>query len=692
MAADHIIDILSPLPGIQRDGTEFDSRGMCIDGQWVRFYEGRPKKIGGYVLLDPGNNEIIRNIYNVDKSNDITDCYLGRPSTLAVAPVSAGIANPEFDRTPVGFVADPNNNWTFDRYTILSESVSLGNDPIATTNGSGVVVVTVPSTVGLSTGEVITISGAVDTNGITAAQLNINASITVLTLTTFSYVSGGIATSTGSGGGTFVSYSTVSPTNYIIAHAAPNVMDINNSVSRLIYWGDVDVTTPLTPISISNPVASGGIVVLYPYFFFYTNDGVVGWTLNPGGDWTDLRVASITGTKIVKGLISRGGSNAPAGLFWSLDSLIKATFIGGDEQFRFDTIQADLSILSQNCIVTVNNVFYWIGRTQFYLYNGVVKQIKNTTNKLMFFKNLNLPYRNKVWGEYKEEYNEIWWHYPSGDNTECSHVIIYNIEGDFWFDTEYARSAGTTIGYEFPMATDSIAILNKFTPTSTISVDLANNPLSTSTGSNVIIVTIPSNTQLQNGNLVTISGATGFSGLSPAQLNQASVPIIVISNISFSYIAGGNATGNDVGGGNAVSYSYLVPNLCYGLWQEETGLDRVLYGQSLAIDSYVDTNITTWFEKAPTDDRQLRNRRIEPDFVQKGEMSMIIYTRDFAQSIPTPSQTYPFFPGQETIELAKIDTTNMGRLVNYRFRSNVSGGDYLMGKVIRNYAPGDVRP
>src|SRR5882672_8687307 len=108
MAADHIIDILSPLPGIQRDGTEFDSRGMCIDGQWVRFYEGRPKKIGGYVLLDPGNNEIIRNIYNVDKSNDITDCYLGRPSTLAVAPVSAGIANPEFDRTPVGFVADPN--------------------------------------------------------------------------------------------------------------------------------------------------------------------------------------------------------------------------------------------------------------------------------------------------------------------------------------------------------------------------------------------------------------------------------------------------------------------------------------------------------------------------------------------------------------------------------------------------------
>ena len=55
MAADHIIDILNPGPGIQRDGTSFDTN-LCIDGQWVRFYRGRPKKIGGQILLDPGNN------------------------------------------------------------------------------------------------------------------------------------------------------------------------------------------------------------------------------------------------------------------------------------------------------------------------------------------------------------------------------------------------------------------------------------------------------------------------------------------------------------------------------------------------------------------------------------------------------------------------------------------------------------
>ena len=145
MPADHIIDILSPQPGIQRDGTKFDTK-LCIDGQWVRFYRGRPKKIGGQLLLDPGNNEIIRNIYNVDQQNDITDCYLGRPSSLSVASISNNNALPEFDRTPVGFVTNPNNNWTFDRYTVLdvvSSTVNLVANPIITINGSNVVTVSV---------------------------------------------------------------------------------------------------------------------------------------------------------------------------------------------------------------------------------------------------------------------------------------------------------------------------------------------------------------------------------------------------------------------------------------------------------------------------------------------------------------------------------------------------------------------
>ena len=699
MAADHLIDILNPQPGIQRDGTSFDTN-LCTDGQWVRFYrpngrDWRPKKIGGQFLLDPGNNEIIRNIYNVDQQNDVTDVYLGRPSTLAFTSLMSGIANPEVDRTPVGFITDPNNNWTFDRYTILnsprSAPVMLGANPLTTVNNSNVITVSVTSTAGLTTGQYVTISGATAFNGLTIAQLNISAPITNIVLnTSFQYAVQGLATASGAGGGAAISYVTSGPLNYLVAHAAPNVFDINSSAERLIYWGSTESNTPLVPISATMQACSGGIVVLYPYFFKYGNDGVVAWTLNPGGDWSDAVFASIAGTKIIKGLITRGGSNAPSGLFWSLDSLIKATFVGGSAVFQFDTIQTNISLLSQNCIITHDNVFYWIGQNQFYLYNGVVKIIINNTNKLTFFKKMNYTYRNKIWGVFKEEYNELWWYYPSGNNTECDSAIVYNIEGGFWFDTIHGRSAGTTTGlYDFPLETDSVGLLNQNSP-GPIIIALGANPLATTNNSNIVVVTIPANTILRTGMLISILGATAFNGLTVTQLNVSSVPITVINNTSFSYqvSANANATGN--GGGAGVSYSY--PNLVYGLWQEETGTDRVMYNKAYAIDSFFHTNAITWFERAPSDDRQLRVRRIEPDWVQSGNMTMTIITRDFAQSIPQESETYTMLPGQEIVTLSKVDTNNMGRIVVFRFESNVAGGDYLMGKVILNYAPGDVRP
>lgn len=780
MAADHIIDIIQPLPGIQRDGTQFDSN-QCIDGQWVRFYKGRPEKIGGYTLLDPGGLEIIRNVYNVDQQKNVTDCYLGRASSLNVCPISNGIANPEFDRTPDNFVADPNNNWTFDRYTVLNDTneIVLLPNTIFTTNGSGLVTVTVPSTDNLTTGQFVTISGAVNTNGLSAINLNVSAQILVNSgQSTFTYATGGLATSTGYGGGnnityipnlatdpiattvltntitvtvpstanlkvgdtitisgstdvnnltaaqinitttitailsgTTFTYETVGPpaaddtgsgggtdvtlitsktTNYIIAHAAPNVMDINSQTQTLIYWGDTESTTPLVPISVSNPVASGGIVVLYPYFFKYGNDGVLTFTLNPGGNWSDAVSVPVASTKIIKGFKTRGGSNAPAGLFWTLNALIRATFVGGDAVFNFDTIQEDISILSQNCIVTQKNTFYWIGENQFYFYNGVIDILINETNREYFFNNLNYEYKNKVWGEYREKRQEIWWHFPKYPNTECSDVLIYSISGKFWFDTTHGRSAGTTIGlYKYPLEADSVGILNRFNP-SPIIINLAGNPLATVINQNIVTVTIPEVTTLRSGMLVTILGATSFNGLRDDQLNLASIPITVINNTSFSYIVSSNATATGSGGGAGVSYSY--PNLNYGLWQEETGTDMVLYGKSYAIDSYFETNIITWFEKAPTDDREMRIRRIEQDFVQSGEMTVVVKTRDFPQGPISSSNTYTFLPSQPIVSLDKTDMNNMGRLVSFRFGSNVSGGKYLMGKTVLNYAPGDVRP
>ena len=74
---------------------------------------------------------------------------------------------------------------------------------------------------------------------------------------------------------------------------------------------------------------SGGCVVLHPYLFVYGNNGLI--QNSSAGDWNnwvsaDSNANNVATGKIVKGLPLRGGTTSPAGLFWSLDAVIRVTF------------------------------------------------------------------------------------------------------------------------------------------------------------------------------------------------------------------------------------------------------------------------------------------------------------------------------------------------------------------------------
>ena len=77
---------------------------------------------------------------------------------------------------------------------------NFGVNPIGTTSGSGVIVLT-KTNHNVQSGQVVTLSGFVDTNGITAEQINSSFAAHTITATTFSVTTAGSASSTGSGGG-----------------------------------------------------------------------------------------------------------------------------------------------------------------------------------------------------------------------------------------------------------------------------------------------------------------------------------------------------------------------------------------------------------------------------------------------------------------------------------------------------------
>jgi hypothetical protein len=340
--------VIKSLPGIKRDGTEFEGDNYT-DGQWCRFQRGLPRKIGGCRAV---TSTFLEKVYGAASYSSAGTQYqhLGQASTLTqLRLTAAGILSGSSNRTPGTLVVTAANVWQFD---VQAD----------TTGGSQ---------------------------------------------------------------------------SFIFAHPGQNLIDIDNTVETSIYYGNVTDTTALAT-TLTDP-QSGGVVVLAPYVLTYGNAGRV--DIYSPAALAQVNSLNVTGQKIVKGLPMRSGGNGPAGIFWSLDSVIRATFTSEAEGFfAFDTISATSSILSSRAVVEYDGVFYWAGVDRFMLFNGVVREIPNPLNSNWFFDNLNFAQRQKVFAMTVPRYGEIWWCYPRGAATECTHAVIFNVRENCWYDTELLGS------------------------------------------------------------------------------------------------------------------------------------------------------------------------------------------------------------------------------------------------------------
>jgi hypothetical protein len=236
----------------------------------------------------------------------------------------------------------------------------------------------------------------------------------------------------------------------LIAHATDAATDISTGTDYPAYIGDIYGTTPLTQIPTAG--VSGGVVVLHPYLCMFSQNGYVKWSdANDPTNFTtgDAGDAFIASSKIVKGLPLRGGGQNPAGLLWTLDSLIRVYYTGGSDVFAFDTISSSSSIIAVNSAIEYDGIYFWVGDGRFMMYNGVVREVPNNMNINYFFDGLNRPYANKIFAYKVPRFGEIWWCYPRGNATECTHAVIYNFREQTWYDTELpnlGRSAGIYAG------------------------------------------------------------------------------------------------------------------------------------------------------------------------------------------------------------------------------------------------------
>jgi hypothetical protein len=604
-----------------------------------------------------------RGIY-LNPQQNFNNVFNGYSDGLQVLPISnTGTGSGITDITLTGFTASDYNLWQFDTFfdgtgggtnLLLAHpgrNLLLIDNNINTPVLGGNINGTSLSPIGVFTAVAATITSGLTTITMSAANTQIGA--------------GQLVTGTGiPSGATVVSIATTTLTISAPATA-------NGSSITLTFDNQVSV--------------SGGVVTLHPYVFVYGNDGLIkNCSAGNVNDWVsvDANEVSVATGKIVQGLPVRGGSNAPSGLFWSLDSLIRVSFIGGTgtppQYWRYDLISSQSSILSSQSVIEYDGVYYWCGVDRFLLYNGVVKEIPNTFNQNYFFDNLNYEQREKIWVTKVPRFGEIWWFYPSGNATECNNAVIYNVRENVWYDAGFALGSQRSAGYfsqvfHYPIATD----------------------WNINATGGILTATITNGGSAYTNGTYTNQALTGGAGTgATANITVAGgiVTSVVINGHGKNY-AVGNTLSASIAGGSGFILTVATLMSFVSLFQNEIGTDKVVGALSVAIESYFETNDLGLVSGGPSqpspigENRWLRLERVEPDFIQSGDMELYVTGRPFAQIADETTGPYVF-----SSSTGKIDMREQRRELRLKFVSNVAGGTYQVGKVLLDADVGDSRP
>jgi hypothetical protein len=143
-------------------------------------------------------------------------------------------------------------------------------------------------------------------------------------------------------------------------------------------------------------------------------------------------------------------------LVWTDSCLYSQQYLGSPYVWGFQVLMDNISVMSPNCMITVNNITYWMGRDRFYMYSGRVEVLPCSLRQYIFG-DINTDQGYQVFAGSNEAYNEVWWFYVSNSSggTSIDKYVIYNYLDRVWYYGTMARTAWLQDGTQpYPIAAD----------------------------------------------------------------------------------------------------------------------------------------------------------------------------------------------------------------------------------------------
>ena len=456
-------------PGVNRENTRYASETGWYVCDKIRFRQGTPESIGGWVRLSVSTFQgVCRALWNwitlgganlmavgtnlkyyIENGGvyyDITPIRVTTTGTATFAATNGSAVLTVTDTAHGCLVGD------FVTYTL---AVSLGGAITATVLNQEYQIVSVP-TVNTYTINVVTLANASDTgNGgastVAAYQLNVGPEFQIpivgwgAGLWSSGYWGVGGTSSAGlrlwsqsnfgedlifgpRGGAMYYWVASTSVTVRGVALTSrPSASDVPvvqnfilvSDVSRFVFaFGCNEI----------------GSAIQDPLFIRWSDqESAVNWTPAATNQSGDLRLSH--GSAIQTALQVRQEV-----LVFTDTALYSMQYVGAPIVWGATLLGDNLSCIGPNAVSLASGVAYWMGVDKFYKYDGTVQTLKCDLWQHVF-SNINLQQSLQVFSGTNEGFNEIWWFYCSANSTTVDLYVVFNYLENIWYYGSLARTA-----------------------------------------------------------------------------------------------------------------------------------------------------------------------------------------------------------------------------------------------------------
>ena len=461
-------------PGINREGTNYSNEGGWFDGNYIRFTYGYPERIGGWEKA--GSNQFegtVRHLHDFTTLSSENLLFMGSEKKIYLE--DSGALN---DITPI------------------RSTVNLPSNPVNTSGGavSGVITVTTSAAHGAIIGDFVTFASLTAVDGLTTSDLNKEHEIlSVPTTTTFTVNTGGSATSGGTAGGgssgTAAFQISIGLNSTVLGPGwgagtwgrftwgsgagslAGNTLRLwfaddfgedlicNIADGNIYYWdatgtvnsravllstlsGASDVPAVARKILVSDvdrhvlcfgatPVGSANQDPLL--IRWSDQESAVDWTPTATNTAGDLRLSQ--GSEIITAV-----RTSRQILVWTDHTLHSVQFTGAPYVFGTALLADNVRIAGPNVAISVNDLVFWMGQENFYVYDGRIQPLPCSVREYVF-DDLNTQQSFKFHVGSLASQTEIWWYYCSSGSTEIDRYVVYNYGQQVWYYGTLARTA-----------------------------------------------------------------------------------------------------------------------------------------------------------------------------------------------------------------------------------------------------------